>query len=71
MTVSEREFFSNRLLEALQKESDYKLNDEVARNIAESVSQSIGFSNQYEVHKSIRQRALDILPKIKTTYFVA
>ncbi|MEX0381011.1 hypothetical protein AB3K25_03515 [Leuconostoc sp. MS02] len=60
-----------KFLEALQKESDYKLNEEVARNIAESVSQSIDFSNQYEVHKSIRQRALDILPKIKATYFVA
>ncbi|MFL2075026.1 MULTISPECIES: hypothetical protein [Leuconostoc] len=71
MVNSDKIFFCNQLAEYLLQESNYKLENDVAHSIAKSISESIDFTNQYEVHKSIRQRALDILPSVKKEYFIA
>jgi len=65
-----KDFFCNQLAKYLLQESDCKLENDVAYSIAKSISESIDFTNQYEVHKSIRQRALDILPSVKKEHFI-
>ena len=71
MVNSDKVFFCNQLAEYLLQESNYKLENDVAHSIAKSISESIDFTNQYALHKWIRQRSLFILTTVKKEYFIA
>ncbi|MDI6501041.1 hypothetical protein [Leuconostoc suionicum] len=51
MVNSDKVFFCNQLADYLLQESNYKLENDVAHSIAKSISVSIDFTNQYEVHR--------------------
>lgn len=60
----------NRLFDYLLEESNNTIQKDAARGIAKSVVSSLDFNDNYVAHKSMRQRAKDILPSVKSKYFV-
>lgn len=59
-----------RLYNFLLKESNTKLRKDVAMKISISVINSLDFNDPYVSHKSMCQRAKDLIPKIKNEYFI-
>lgn len=59
-----------RLYKYLLEESNNTLRKDIANTISISIINSLDFSDNYVAHKSMRQRAKDIVPQIKKEYFI-
>lgn len=64
-----KQYFKEEFLKFLLIESEHKLNQAVAKEITDMISDNLDFNNVNVLHKSIRQQACDIIPFIKKEYF--
>lgn len=62
--------FRNELTKYLLLESNNTLTEDTAKAISYDVVSGLDLKDPYVLHSSIRQRAKDILPKIKKEYLV-
>lgn len=69
--LNDKEFFIREFSESLEEMSPRKLKPGYSRKIVESLVPTMNFNDSLIWHKSFRQRALDLIPLIKESCYVA